>query len=122
MVQDRDDEIIELTQVVGQESFNETDQQVIELIDIHTEDNSNEGLAEKGLELQEHVKDEVLADVPLLDFSQNQLDAALERVIEKKFSDTIEKILFEVMERVIQKEIKEIKEGLQKDLDDIGSA
>ena len=46
----------------------------------------------------------------------------MERVVEKKFADKIETILFEVMEKVIEKEIKEIKESLQKDLDQIGNA
>lgn len=52
--------------------------------------------------------------------SSDQIEAALERVIEKKFAQKIESILFEVMERVIEKEIMEIKETLQKDLDNIG--
>ncbi|THB81391.1 MAG: hypothetical protein D3926_02225 [Desulfobacteraceae bacterium] len=51
--------------------------------------------------------------------SKEQIEAALERVIENKFSQKIESILFEVMEKVIEKEIQEIKESLQKDLDDI---
>ncbi len=53
--------------------------------------------------------------------SQEQVDAALERVIEKKFAEKIEKILFEVMERVIEKEVVDLKARLQKDLDEIGN-
>ena len=48
---------------------------------------------------------------------QEQIEAILERIIEKKFADKIESILFEVMESVIEKKIVEIKESLQKDLE-----
>lgn len=53
--------------------------------------------------------------------SQTMVEAALARVIEKKFAGRIEAILFDVMERVIQREIEEIKEKLQKDLDQMGN-
>ncbi len=56
-----------------------------------------------------------------LNVSQEQVAAALERVIEKKFADKIETILFEAMEKVIEKEIAGIKESLQKNLDQIGN-
>ncbi|MCF6246550.1 MAG: hypothetical protein L3J69_04220 [Desulfobacula sp.] len=51
--------------------------------------------------------------------SAEQLESALERVIEKKFADKIESILFEVMENVIEKELASIKKSLQQDLDQI---
>ena len=54
--------------------------------------------------------------------SQEQVEAALELVIEKKFADKIEIILHEVTEKVIEKEIVEIKKSLQKDLDQMGNA
>lgn len=53
--------------------------------------------------------------------SSEQIEAALERVIEKKFANKIETILFEVLEKVIEREIAEIRESLQKDLDQIGN-
>lgn len=56
-----------------------------------------------------------------LNVSQEQVAAALERVIEKKIADKIETILFEAMEKVIEKEIAGIKESLQKNLDQIGN-
>ncbi len=113
MVQDKDDEIIELTQVVGQDSSMETDQEVIELTEIEPDvDMAIDDPEPQGASLEEK----------LGEITQDQLEDALERIIEKKFSKTIEKILFEVMEKVIQKEIRDIKEGLLKDLDDIGSA
>ncbi|WDP93052.1 MAG: hypothetical protein HUN04_26385 [Desulfobacter sp.] len=64
--------------------------------------------------------DEQISGEDLSALKREDIEAALERVIEKKFSQTIETILFEVMEKVIQKEIVDIKAGLQKDLDDIG--
>ena len=48
---------------------------------------------------------------------QEQIETILERIIEKKFAGKIESILFEVMENVIEKQIVEIKESLQKDLE-----
>ena len=56
-----------------------------------------------------------------LNIDQEQIEAVLERIIEKKFADKIESVLFEVMENVIEKQIIEIKESLQKDLDQIGN-
>lgn len=53
--------------------------------------------------------------------SPEQIETALEKVIEKKFAAQIQSILFQVMERVIEKEISEIRESLQKDLDQIGN-
>ena len=48
---------------------------------------------------------------------QEQIEIILERIIEKKFVGKIESILYEVMESVIEKQIFEIKENLQKDLE-----
>jgi hypothetical protein len=56
-----------------------------------------------------------------LQVDQEQIETILERIIEKKFADKIESILFEVMENVIEKQIVEIKESLQKDLEQIGN-
>jgi len=49
--------------------------------------------------------------------TQEQLEAALERVIEKKFADKLDILLVEGMEKAIKKEIIEIKERLKKALD-----
>ncbi|CCK79812.1 hypothetical protein [Desulfobacula toluolica] len=56
-----------------------------------------------------------------LNVSQEQVEAALERIIEKKIAGKIETILFDAMEKVIEKEIAGIKKSLQKDLDQIGN-
>ncbi len=54
--------------------------------------------------------------------TQEQVDAALERVIEKKFAKIIEKSLLEVMEKVLEREIVDIRKRLQNDLDEISNS
>ena len=110
MAQDNDEEIIELTEIAGAEDAGSDDPDIIELTDIAAKASEDE--------------DDAGVNVPesMTNMSQEMLEAALERVIEKKFSETIEKILFEVSERVIQKEIADIKASLQSDLDKIGNA
>ncbi|MDD9304894.1 MAG: hypothetical protein HUK40_22175 [Desulfobacter sp.] len=116
MVQDNDD-IIELTEVVGDDSSDEADQNIIELTQIVPGEND---LADSASSIP--FDPEAQGKTALPSVSQEEFEAALERVIEKKFSKTIEALLFETLEKVIQTEITQIKEGLQKDLDDIGSA
>ncbi len=107
----QDEQIIELTDMVDNMDAGSEDavpdDDIIELTDIDAVTD------EPGVE-------EVLPDNAAI--SQQQMEAALERVIEKKFSEKIDIILFDVMERVISKEIKEIRENLQKDLDQIGTS
>jgi hypothetical protein len=54
--------------------------------------------------------------------TQEQVDAALERVIEKKFAKIIEKSLLEVMEKVLEREIVDIRKRLQNDLDELSNS
>ena len=107
----QDEQIIELTDIVdNMEAVSEDavpDDDIIELTDIDAVSDA------PGVEA-------VSPDTVTI--SQQQMEAALERVIEKKFSEKIDVILFDVMERVISKEIKEIRENLQKDLDQIGTS
>ena len=107
----QDEQIIELTDIVdNMEAVSEDavpDDDIIELTDIDAVSD------EPGVEA-------VSPDTVTI--SQQQMETALERVIEKKFSEKIDVILFDVMERVISKEIKEIRENLQKDLDQIGTS
>lgn len=111
MVQDYDDDIIELTEVVTEES-SPKDQEIIEL-------------TQESTDLDVLIPGDVASDrkdgenvMPSLD--RGDLEAVLEKLIEKKYSETIEKILYEAMEKVIKREIEDIKSGLQKDLNDIG--
>lgn len=111
MVQDYDDDIIELTDVVADES-SRNDEDVIELTQ---ESHDGEGLPGNGISLSQKDGENNIASL-----EQGDLEAVLEKLIEKKFSEIIEKILFEVTEKVIKREIEDIKAGLKKDLDDIG--
>jgi len=97
---EQDDGIIELTQVVDEDSYDEPDQDIIELTDVNTQ-------------IEETKESDLESTI-----TREQVDAALERVIEKKFAVKIEKILFEVMEKVLEKEIADIRKRLQKDLDE----
>lgn len=154
-----EDDIIELTDIVSDETGDPETEEVIELTDIiepesdegdpadiepaaAAEDTEIEGPLEMEADLVFDAPDlqddppepetegggepgeptEMDTDMPAVaGVSPEQVEAALERVIEKKFSDKIESILFEVMENVIEKELKSIKESLQKDLDQIGN-
>ncbi|WP_020586329.1 hypothetical protein [Desulfobacter curvatus] len=111
MVQDYDDDIIELTDVITEES-SPKDQDVIEL----TQQSSDREALPSDDILLGRTDSENMA--PSLD--QGDIEAVLEKIIEKKFAGIIEKILFEVTEKVIKREIEDIKAGLKKDLDDIG--
>jgi hypothetical protein len=171
---EKDDGIIELTQVVEEETSDATDQDVIELTDIDTqiegtkqdyldldfdtspEDADSDGLFDDGDLAFDIDLDETTAKVseqekdlsepaepilPIPDFpdsgepvsgapvtaiepsvTQEQVDAALERVIEKKFAKIIEKSLLEVMEKVLEREIVDIRKRLQNDLDEIANS
>ena len=50
-------------------------------------------------------------DLPLA-LSPGQIDAAIERVISEKFSDKIEGIIYEVIEKAVSKEIHRLKKSL----------
>ncbi len=166
---EKDDGIIELTQVVEEETSDATDQDVIELTDIDTqiegtkqdyldldfdtspEDADTNGLFDDGDLAFDIDLDETTAKVseqendisepaepilPVTDspdsgspvtaiepaVTQEQVDAALERVIEKKFAKIIEKSLLEVMEKVLEREIVDIRKRLQNDLDEIANS
>ncbi len=105
MVQDYDDDIIELTDVVTEESSPE-EQDVIELTE---QPSDTKAAVFDDISLGQEESEEA---VPSLD--QADMEAVLEKLIEKKFSEIIEKILFEVTEKVIKREIDDIKAGLKK--------
>ena len=75
-------------------------------MEIGAQDDEEEDFSAPGYET-----DEVsLADVPgALDVSPEQLDAALERVIQKMFYDRIDRILVNVIEKRVKMEIDRIK-------------
>jgi len=128
-----DDDIIDLTDIITENSAAATQEDIIELED---ETSSNEDFEFESNDLIEDPidnpaddpADDLMDDISIeqdqeivspqeLSLPLEQLEAALERVIEKKFGDKIETLLFEVMEKVIEKEIAKIKESFQKELD-----
>lgn len=100
------EEIIELTDMVMDEPDFFAEDKIIELTDI---------VKNEGTDLNPEFSSS-------FDLTLEQLEAALEKVIEKQFADKIQAILFQVVERVIEREITGIRESLQKDLDQIENA
>jgi len=129
----QDDQIIELTDVVDDEvnvMDAPSDDDIIELMDLESEAGD---MADSAMLPDDAMGDDEPGDVvPAEDtpaeevlqavaaISPQQVEAALERVIEKQFADKIEPLLFDTMERVILQEIKKIKKTLLKDMDQIG--
>jgi len=120
----QDDPIIELTDVVeDDEDLEKTlsddllsedgipDETTVELADVH-DFNDIEDIDRAPVADDISVSDEISV-------SEAQIEAALERLIEKKFAEKIEPLLFETMERVILREIQKIKTTLLKDADQI---
>ncbi len=111
---EQDDGIIELTQVVGENS-SASNQDVIELSDVAR----IEETIENDLDLE--LDFDAGASIPSLEsaITPEQVDAALERVIEKKFAKKIERNLLEVMEKVLEREIVDIRDRLKNNLDEM---
>lgn len=136
---EQDDGIIELTQLVEEDFSDGSDQDLIELTDIHAHPGEMQApeIEETvlGLELELDDEEADTDDIILLEdrhvsfdpkesfpaiestITPEQVEAALERVIEKKFATIIERSLGEVMEKVFEREIADIRKRLQADLD-----
>ncbi len=135
------EDIIELTDIVEKEKTEAAQENaaVLELTDIAEENQPGIGAAGKkdqktvveGTGADSGIDDDTGIDLDLEnsglqpgagspDIDADSIEAALEKVIEKKFGSKIESLLFEVMEKVMVKEINEIKDTLQKDLNSIG--
>lgn len=121
----QDDQIIELTEVVDEAvgaADTSSDENIIELTDIYTGavDAEIDGTTAEDIWGEKPLTEDVLPIAASV--TMQQLEAALERVIERKFAEKIEPMLFDVMERVILEEIEKIKKILQRDLDQIHSS
>ena len=133
------EEIIELTDIVMDEPDSGAEDSIIELTDIVKNEGTDLNLDivrmetgagtkdfDLGLELEEKAdtfqRDQRFDPESPFALTLEQVEAALEKVIEKQFADKIQTILFQVVERVIEREITEIRESLQKDLDQIENA
>ena len=73
-----------------------------------------------GMEIgTEEEEDGTAMDLPEgLDIAPEQLDAALERVIQKMFYDKIDRVLVSVIEKRVKREINRIKTALLDEVDD----
>jgi hypothetical protein len=128
------DEIIELTDITCPDSdFDEKDQ-VIDLTEIiqrvdNTSDphilpeDSGKDADEAEAELFFDYKDKYLKyeknKTDFTEISQEDLEAALERVIEKQYADKIQSVLLQTVEKVVEKQISELKESLKKDFENM---
>jgi len=132
---EKEDGIIELTDKVDGGSDNEDVDDLIELTHMAEEINSDEDdtvieltdttdVAEtfdKPAQLDmddEKIRESLSVD----DVSPAQIQAALEQLIERKFGDTLETMMYKVMEEVLEREITKIRDRFQEELDKIGSA
>jgi hypothetical protein len=119
-----DDSAIELTDI---EEFNdiemdaEPDVQEIEPEDPSRDElDGNDSFSEEAIAVDKTSDSGEMSASDQLSISDEQIEAALERVIEKRFAEKIEPLLFDTMERVILQEIQKIKAALFKDMDQIG--
>ncbi len=134
------EDIIELTDIVIEASDSGAEDDIIELTDIvkkeemdfnldivRVETDNQEEEFDTDLEFEANETLPQMAgndDEGLLKFTSltsEQVEAALEKIIEKQFADKIQTILFQVVEKIIEREIAGIRESLQKDLDQIGN-
>jgi hypothetical protein len=131
---DMEDEIIELTDIIStgaNSDEEEPEDELIELTEIVEKAGKdsasdiileNSGEDEDEPELFFDYKDKYLKyeENKTVDVHQEELEAALERVIEKQYADKIESFLLQTVKKVIEKEISELKKNLQKDFEKIG--
>lgn len=120
----QDDPIIELTDVVEDDEDLEQTLSDDILSDVGIPDEKPLELADEQdfSDIEDFDRTPAADDISVSDeisVSESQIEAALERVIEKKFAEKIEPLLFETMERVILQEIQKIKTTLLKDADQI---
>jgi len=112
----QDDPIIELTDVV--EDGEDMEQTLSD--DIFSDDEMPDVDHFNEIEdIDKAVAADEISSPDGISVSDEKIETALERVIEKKFAERIEPLLFETMERVILQEIQKIKTTLLKDMDRI---
>jgi hypothetical protein len=71
-------------------------------------------LAENEQDVDDDENNNIEVDIP-----PEEIKIAIEKIIQEKFSENIESVFFEVMEKVMEKEIAAVKKNMQKDLDNI---
>ncbi len=110
------EEIINLVEVEDPMPENEADEAVIEIIDI--EDKSKTGLpsaSEKKAEIK--ICEDLQKGRESVSISSEQIEKALERVIKRMYSESIQNRILEVIEKAVSKEIKRLKKIILDDAD-----
>jgi hypothetical protein len=97
---DDDQEIIELTDVLDGAVDDDDDDDDGRIDQLHSK-----AMSEKGMDLDD--------DIPL---SDERIEDALLRIVEKKYAGKLDAIFVEAVERVVKREIETIKKSLLKDL------
>ena len=126
---DTEDEIIELTDIISiGPGYEEKESiELTELVERTDRDSDSDIIPEDLRESEDEpelffdYKDKYLKyEENKTDFTgvtQEELEAALEKVIEKQYTDKIEGFVLQTVEKVIEKEISELKESLKKDFE-----
>ena len=126
---DTEDEIIELTDIISiGPGYEEKESiELTELVERTDRDSDSDIIPEDLRENEDEpelffdYKDKYLKyEENKTDFTgvtQEELEAALEKVIEKQYTDKIEGFVLQTVEKVIEKEISELKESLKKDFE-----
>jgi hypothetical protein len=117
----QEDPIIELTDVVedGEDTEKTLSDDIFSDDEITDVDDFDDIRANGFEDIEKAVSADEISAPDEISVSDEKIETALERVIEKKFAEKIEPLLFETMERVILKEIQKIKTTLLKDMDRI---
>jgi hypothetical protein len=95
--------------------FSDDDEDIIELTDLienGPDDGSNTDVVLELEELADAVETGNTAAVP----TDEAIEAALSRIIEKKYAQRLDALFVETVERVVEREIAAIKQSLLKDL------
>lgn len=115
----------DLTDDLGEEDFLdlETEDGIIELTDMLPDDEAGSPGEDPVIELTDVIDSGsgVAAGSTVQEpssISQEQIEKALESIIEKRFSEMFEKLLVDTVERVVEQEIAKLKNSLLDDLSD----
>ena len=116
------DDILSENEILDYSPFELTDMDDFSDADMDFEEARMENPARDMLSKEASVSEETFdfgetSDTDEIPVSEKQIEAALERVIEKKFAEKIEPLIFDTVERVILQEIKKIKTALLEDMD-----
>ncbi|MCG8638454.1 MAG: hypothetical protein MI862_01900 [Desulfobacterales bacterium] len=128
-----DDEVIELTDIVTEDSVSGEEEEIIELTEIVEPPDASAESAALELESAREPDEPFMGEsedalpqvepvtaaehVEQISIRPEELDAALERFIEKRFADRFDTLMTDVINQVIEERIDQVKERLKKALD-----